>query len=57
MYTYTFKNKSYQFNVEASLKMGKDAFIEAHKGVPNIKLVWENMQPLVEVEKPKTSKK
>lgn len=57
MYTeYSFRGKHYQFNTESSLAMGKEAFIKAHKGVPNIEMIWNGMQPS-EAEKPKTSKK
>jgi len=61
MYTeYSFNGKVYQFHTESSLAMGKDAFIAAHKGVPNIVKVWESMNgpekaPETKVEKaPKT---
>jgi len=57
MYTeYSFRGKKYQFNTEACLAMGKEAFIEAHKGVPNIKMIWDSMQPS-EAEKTKAPKK
>lgn len=54
---YLFKGKTYQFNTEASLKMGKDAFIKAHKGIPNIKIVWDMIEAKSDSEKPKASKK
>ena len=46
MYTdYKFNGKTYQFNTEASLKMGKDAFIKAYQGkVPNANLIWEKIE-------------
>ena len=53
---YSFRGKKYQFNTEASLKMGKEAFVKAHKGVPNIEMIWNSMQP-TEAEKPKAPKK
>lgn len=58
MYTeYSFRGKKYQFNTEASLKMGKEAFIAQYKGnVPNVNIIWD-MIAGSEVEKPKSSKK
>jgi hypothetical protein len=50
---YSFRGKKYQFNTEASLKMGKAKFIEAHKGVPNLNIVWD----LIEANQPKQSEK
>lgn len=55
---YSFKGKVYQFNTEACLAMGKEAFIKAHAGVPNLELIWNSMQTSNDAEKPaKSSKK
>jgi len=42
MYTnHKFNGKTYQFNTAACFKMGKEAFVKAHAGVPNILEAWE----------------
>lgn len=42
---HTFEGKKYQFNTDASFKMGKDKFIAQYKGkVPNALKAWEAIE-------------
>lgn len=41
MTEYKFNGMTFQFNTEAALAMGKDAFMAAHKHVPDVHKAWE----------------